>query len=194
MVRYDGLKDRAIQEKRIRPMANSRSSVSNSDPLSLYERDYYTWALDQARALQERRIEELDWDNLAEEVGDLARRDADSLRSQLARLLAHLLKWQLQPARRTNSWRGSIRGARDAIRDLLEECPGLKPRLPELFQKAYSAAVNLAVEETNLHESKFPASSPWRFEQTMEEDFWPDSEDRTSPNYVRSRKKRRNRS
>ncbi len=59
---------------------------------SLYERDYYTWALEQARALQERRIEEVDWENLAEEIGDLGRSEARSVRSQLARLLAHLLK------------------------------------------------------------------------------------------------------
>jgi Domain of unknown function DUF29 len=157
-----------------KPMTNSVSPVSGCKPrISLYERDYYSWALNQARALQDKRVEELDWENLAEEVEDLARRDAHSLRSQLARLLAHLLKWQLQPARRTNSWRGSIRGARDAIRELLDESPGLKPQLPELFQKAYRAGVNLAVEETNLHESRFPASSPWSFEQAMNEDFWP---------------------
>ncbi len=141
----------------------------------LYERDYYTWAIEQARALQERRAGALDWDNLAEEVGDLGRSEARSLRSQLARLLAHLLKWQLQRARRTNSWRGSIQGARDEIRELLDESPGLKARLPELFQKAYRAAVNLACEETNLDKSIFPASSPWSLEQAIDDEFWPDS-------------------
>jgi hypothetical protein len=35
---------------------------------SLYERDYYTWALEQARALREHRLEDLDWDNVADEV------------------------------------------------------------------------------------------------------------------------------
>jgi hypothetical protein len=154
-------------------MANSASPVSNSSPLSLYERDYYTWALNQARALQERRVEDLDWENLAEEVEDLARRDAHSLRSQLARLMAHFLKWQLQPRKRTNSWRGSIRGARREIRGLLDESPGLKSRLPELFSKAYEAAVDLACEETNLELSRFPASCPWSFEQAMDDAFWP---------------------
>ena len=105
-------------------MANSVSRDFNSSPRnSLYERDYYSWALQQARALQERRIEALDWENLAEEMDDLGRSEARSLRSQLARLLAHLLKWQLQPRRRTNSWRGSIRGARREIRGLLMKVP-----------------------------------------------------------------------
>jgi hypothetical protein len=148
---------------------------------SVYERDFYTWALEQARALQERRVDALDWENLSDEVGGLARSEARTLRSQLARLLAHLLKWQLQSALRTrsrsssNSWRGSVEGARDEVRELLDENPGLKPRVPELFAKGYKAAVNLATEETGLDESKFPASCPWTFEQAMDEGFWPDS-------------------
>ena len=155
----------------------------------LYQRDYYTWALEQARALQERRIAELDWENLAEEVGDLGRSEARGLSSQLTRLLAHLLKWQLQPTRRTNSWRGSIRGARDAIREFLDESLGLKPRLPELFEKAYRAGINLAIEETNLDLSRFPAASPWTFEEAMNEDFWPRAE--TGPRHRPTRRSRR---
>jgi hypothetical protein len=178
-------------EKRGKAMADNVTGVSNVHPReNLYERDYYTWALGQARALREKWVEELDWENLAEEVGDLARRDAHRLRSQLARLLAHLLKWQLQPTRRSNSWRGSIRGARDAIRELLDESPGLKPRLPELLEKAYRAGVNLAVEETNLDVSRFPAASPWTFEQAMNEDFWPQAE--TGPRRKPRKRSQRN--
>jgi hypothetical protein len=44
-----------------------------TDPRSLYERDYYTWALEQARALKEHRLEELDWENLADEVEGLVK-------------------------------------------------------------------------------------------------------------------------
>ena len=99
--------------------------------------------------MQKRQVEALDWQNLAEEVADLGRSEARGLRSQLARLLAHLLKWQLQPRRRTNSWRGSIRSARRGIRGLLDESPGLKSRLLELFPKAYQTAIDLACEETD---------------------------------------------
>jgi hypothetical protein len=41
-----------------------------------YQLDPYAWALEQARLLRERRAAELDWDNLAEEIEDLARRNA----------------------------------------------------------------------------------------------------------------------
>ncbi len=52
---------------------------------TLYDQDSYSWALAQARALRERRSEELDWDNLAEEVGDLAGRHADALGRAIAK-------------------------------------------------------------------------------------------------------------
>lgn len=150
------------------------------DRESLYARDYYTWALEQGRALRERRPDALDWDNLAEELEDLARSDARSLKSQLARLMAHLLKWQLRAAprkrskRTANSWRASIEGVRDEIRDLLDESPGLKRLMPELFRKAFPMAVNRAGQETGLAKSVFPSSCPWSFEQVMADDFWPE--------------------
>jgi hypothetical protein len=56
----------------------------------------------------------------------------------------------------------------------------LKPRLSEFFHKACKAAVNLARAETNL--DKFPASSPWSFDQAMDDDFWPNSEEPSQRN------------
>ena len=56
----------------------------------LYERDYYSWALEQATLLRARRFAELDLENLAEEVEDLARREAKELQSRYETLLAHL--------------------------------------------------------------------------------------------------------
>jgi hypothetical protein len=57
------------------------------------------------------------------------------------------------------------------MRELLGESPGLKPRFSEFFQKACKAAVNLARADANLDE--FPASSPWSFDQAMDDDFGP---------------------
>ena len=60
-------------------MAKARRDLP---PAPLYERDYYSWALEQAALLRERRIAELDFDNLAEEVEDLGRSLADQLESR----------------------------------------------------------------------------------------------------------------
>jgi uncharacterized protein DUF29 len=162
-------------------MAHRIMSPSLSDDRQNHRaRDYYTWALDQARALRDRRPKALDWDGLAEELEDSGKSEARSLKRQLARLLAHLLKWRLQAARRTrsrrtaNSWRASIDGTRQEIRDLLDESPGLRRLVPELFPKAFAMAVNLAGQETGMDKSLFPARCPWTFEQAMDEDFWPE--------------------
>ena len=47
-------------------------TAATDDKLKLCERDYYTWALQQARALKEHRVEDLDWENLSDEVEGLA--------------------------------------------------------------------------------------------------------------------------
>jgi hypothetical protein len=73
-------------------MSPKAAIKSDSPGGSLYERDPYTWALEQARALRERRVAEVDWDNLAEEVEDLAGRQPDSLKSYCRVLIEHLLK------------------------------------------------------------------------------------------------------
>jgi hypothetical protein len=47
-----------IAERKVgsKPMPDNITSLSNPHlPENLYERDYYTWAFEQARALEERR-------------------------------------------------------------------------------------------------------------------------------------------
>jgi hypothetical protein len=160
--------------------------AQNATPASearrnLYEHDFYSWTLDQAQALRERKSEALDWERLAEDMEDLGKSEVRGLKSRLARLLAQLLKWQLQAARRkrskrtANSWRASIEGARQEIRDLLDESPGLHHRLPELLPKAFAAAVILARQDTGLDKSVFPPRCPWTFKQVMDEGFWPEA-------------------
>ena len=139
----------------------------------LYERDYYSWALEQAALLRARRFAELDLENLAEEVEDLAKAEARELRSRYATLVTHLLKWELQPQRRSHSWVATIIRERNAILDHLDESPGLNPRREELFAKASKAARAGAAAETNLPLGGFPASSPYTRAQAMDEAFWP---------------------
>jgi len=89
-------------------MGNNFTSADAGDERTLYERDYYTWALRQARALKEHRLEELDWENLADEIEGLAKAERRELRNRLKALLEHLIKWQFQPRRRTRSWTTTI--------------------------------------------------------------------------------------
>jgi Domain of unknown function DUF29 len=157
-------------------MANYPTSMElPNDKQNLYERDYYTWALQQARALKEHRLEDLDWENLSDEVESLASTERRELRSRLEMLLEHLIKWQFQPSRRSRSWRTTIAQQRSKIREHLDENPGLKPDIPDVLARAYKSA-SLEVTGRFLRHSdpQPPDSCPWTVEQVMDEQFWPE--------------------
>jgi len=157
-------------------MANDLTSTEATDnKQSLYERDYYTWALQQARALKEHRLDDLDWENLSDEVEGLAKTERRELRSRLKVLLEHLIKWQLQPQRRSRSSSTTVAMRRLEIREHLDENPGLKPSVAEVLAQAYKAA-RLDVSGRFLRRSdpQPPDSCPWTFERVVDEQFWPD--------------------
>ena len=144
---------------------------------SKYEHDYYGWIQQTVRAIREGRLKDVDWGNVAEELEDMGKSERRALRSQLARLLAHLLKWCYQPERRRSSehsWRATIEHARDSVDELVEENPSLKPQLKELLQAAYRDALAEVVGQTNLPKKRFPPASPWSVEQVLDQDFWPE--------------------
>jgi hypothetical protein len=152
--------------------------MSSTDRESLYERDYYGWIQHNVTAIREGRLQDVDWVNVAEELEDMGKSEKRALRSQMARLLAHLLKWAYQPKLpRTSehSWRSTIEHAREAIDELLDESPSLKPRLAQVIAPADRDALAQVIGESNLPKKTFPATCPWTLDEIMAEYFWPDS-------------------
>jgi len=172
---------------------STKSVLKPGRPTSdLYEADNYSWALKQARNLREQRIESLDWDNLAEEVEDLARRHADALTSYLARILQHLWKlahWTPMRERSERVWFTEIEAFRERAHRLLAKNPGLKAAVADLFADAWSEArLELAKDAAaisvknkrfaNLADKHaYPAVYPWTLEQALDESFRPAVED-----------------
>lgn len=157
---------------------------------SLYERDPYTWALEQACALREHRVGALDWDHLAEEVEDLAGRHAESLKSYCQVLTEHLLKLGYASTQLRNNnqrlWINSVRNARIQIGELLEANPGLKSRAADLFAKAWVLGRNDALGKLDLEDNSIPQLCQWTFDQAVQEGFWPKPE---RPSISRGRSK-----
>jgi len=140
---------------------------------TLYERDFYAWANEQASLLRAGRLSEADIENIAEEIESMGRSEKRELVSRLKVLLIHLLKWQFQPALRGNSWRLSIEEQRRGVADHMADNPSLKDRLPAALVSAYADAILAAARETGLDRRTFPSPCVWSFEQMMDDDFWP---------------------
>jgi Domain of unknown function DUF29 len=62
---------------------------------------------------------------LEELIDALARADKRALESYLIRVMQHVIKWKMQPERRSRSWIRTIRNGRKEIRKLQQDTPRL---------------------------------------------------------------------
>jgi hypothetical protein len=140
----------------------------------LYDRDFIEWAHYNAALLRSGCLEKADIDHIAEEIEDLGRSRHRALESRLEALIEHLLKWKFQPERRSRSWRNTIREQRAQIAKLLRKMPSLGPQLPANLGEIYELAVAVALLDTRLPETAFPASSPFSLDQILDQSFLPE--------------------
>lgn len=87
---------------------------------------------------------------IEELIESLIRADKRALKSQLTRLIRHIIKWKTQPEKRTPSWVYSIESARMEIQDLLADEPSLKSYLETLPDELFAKAKKLAEAEMNV--------------------------------------------
>ena len=66
-------------------------TLTQAQPPSLYETDFYKWTQEMATLLRDRSYDQVDWDNLVEEIESLGRSEKRALTSQIVRLVKHLL-------------------------------------------------------------------------------------------------------
>lgn len=139
------------------------------------EMDYQAWLVQQAAHLRAHRFADLDCEAIAEELEDMGRSERRAVESHLKNLLLHLLKWSWQTKHRSGSWRDSIDSARDAIADLLDDSPSLRPHLPEFVERQYPRARRSAANQTGLVETDFPPKCPFTLDQVLDHEFFPDT-------------------
>jgi hypothetical protein len=85
---------------------------------------------------------------LEELIEAMSRSDKRALKSQLARLMMHVIKWRSQPERRSLSCVATIENARDEIADIREETPSLNGAVIQgLWDKAFATALRQAEAE-----------------------------------------------
>ncbi|MET3105354.1 hypothetical protein AAKU67_001098 [Oxalobacteraceae bacterium GrIS 2.11] len=141
-----------------------------------YEADVIAWANEQAALLRSGKFSGLDIVQIAEEIEEVGKSEQRELASRMTILLAHLLKWQVQPSHRGSSWEATISAQRGSIARLVSKTPSLKNSLSDSdwWLDAWGDAVALAATETEPDLSTIPKQCPWSYSQLMANDFFPD--------------------
>lgn len=134
---------------------------------ALYDQDEFGWLLEQAGLLRDGRLDEIDRVSLIEFLTDMARSKKHEFRSAMIVLLHHLLKVAVQPEKMTRSWLLTIDEQQDEARSLIEDEPGMRQYLPDLYAKAYPVAHRRASIETGIGIDRFPADNPWTMDEAL---------------------------
>ena len=142
---------------------------------ALYEQDFYEWTQRTAEQLEAGRFEEVDLEHVAEEIRDMGKSERRQLENRLAVIIAHLIKWDVQPERRGNSWAATIRTQRIRLNRLLRDNPSLKPHLEKELPEIFELGALIAVKQTSLPRREFPASCPYTVDQLLS-DYYPDEQ------------------
>ncbi len=139
----------------------------------MYTEDYHRWLTANAEAIRWGQLSDIDTEHIAEELDAMSKRERREVISRLTVLLAHLLKWEFQPAQRSRSWRNRLTVQRGELSDLLEDSPSLAVELESYIDRAYGRARLLAEDETGLDASAFPAECPYALEAILDPAFLP---------------------
>ena len=151
-----------------------KPSVLGPAAKELYDEDFFEWTARNAELLRSGRLDEADLEHIAEESEDMGKSERRELESRLEVLLAHLLKWSCQPARRGRSGKATIRVQRTELLRLLADMPSLKNHLRRNLAALYPVGIARAISETDLPDNAFPETCPFSFDQILDPDFFPE--------------------
>ena len=126
-----------------------------------------------AKLIKQRQFEEVDWNAVIEEIESLGKSDKRELKSRLAVLIQHLLKWQYQQHLRSCFWKNTIDEQRNSISDLLSDSPSLNAYITEIIDQSYRRGKKAAINETGLSPNHFPKDCSYTIGQILDSNFFP---------------------
>ncbi len=156
-------------------------TISKEELKELYDKDFPLWAEINYELLREKLYDLVDWENLLEEIEDMARSDLKACISQLARILEHLYKWDnfrdLAGGKTAGmGWIKSIENARNEILDTFELSPSLRTKLPYELNTAWRSARRrlytwLIQNNQKVEDFSIPQECPYTYEEAMTRDL-----------------------
>ncbi len=129
----------------------------------IYETDFLQWTIEQAQALRERNLEELDWDNIIEEIEALGRSEYSAVSSLLMKQIEHLLKIDYVPLPECHKkWKTEVLAFKKNIKRKF--APSMKPKLEKELEEIFQDAAELVAFE---YEVNLPSQCPYSLDQLI---------------------------
>ena len=144
-----------------------------------YEDDFYAWTQYQAEVLRSLHVSDnrFDREHVVEEIEDLGKSERDAVRSQIVRIIEHLLKLEYSPAADPRfDWMASIVEARRALADKVTATlqRDAEAMLTELYGDARELAdIGLRKFAENAAAARLPSTCPYTLEQIRARGWYP---------------------
>ena len=145
-----------------------------------YDDDFFAWTQHQAMVLRTMEVADnrFDRENVAEEIEDLGKSERDAVRSQIRRIIEHLLKLAYSPAQQPRfDWMASIAEARAALGDKISVTlrQDAEAVLPKLYRDGRrQAELSLRGYGEDRAAEALPQSCPYSLDEICREDWYPE--------------------
>jgi len=147
--------------------------MGKSRAAGLYDEDFFEWTQRNAELLRRGKPAEADLEHIAEEIEDMGKRDRREAVSRTITVLSHLLKWKLQPNRRSGSWEETIRRERRELELIFDQSASIKNYVLSCSERIMKDAARDAAGEMRCTVAASDLPS-WTLEQVLDHDFWPE--------------------
>ncbi|MBD2703609.1 DUF29 domain-containing protein [Spirosoma sp. BT702] len=129
---------------------------------------HYLTAIEVKKSLEAGEVMDAE-EGIEQLIEAMVRADRRAVKSQLVRLMKHILKWKIQPSRRSTSWIRSIHNARIEIRDTQEETPSItNDVIATLWDRAFEMALGEAEDEIGQPLGSVP---PLTWDEVFEDEY-----------------------
>ncbi len=138
----------------------------------LYEIDDHLWLLETIDLLKQKKLDELDLENLIEELEALGRSDKTTVASFLEQIIRHLLLlqyWQEEYDRNSSHWEAEIFSFRKQLNRKLTT--NLRNYLLEKLDFIYQDAFEYVKKKTK-DKVDFPEKCPYTLDQLLDQDYF----------------------
>jgi hypothetical protein len=143
-----------------------------------YEDDFFAWTQHQAAVLRSLAVTDnrFDREHLAEEIEDLGRSECDAVRSQIRRIIEHLLKLAHSPAEAPRfDWMQTVLDARQTLSDKIS--PSLRRDAGQVLDKLYADGRKRAAAALRRYgepaADALPPVCPYSLDDICREDWYP---------------------